>query len=81
MSVVDLKHLNQYPEHCVYLIEQLPYLLVLVDLEYVVAREHGGAGHAEDVVHIQHHVGDVTQRLETEHHLLPWCWRSETITR
>ena len=53
-----------------YLSEQLPQLLVLVDPEHVVAREDGGAGHGEDVVDVEHQVGDVAQGEQAEDHLL-----------
>ena len=53
-----------------YLCEQLPQLLVLVHPEHVVAGEDGGAGHGEDVVHVQHQVGDVAEREKAEDHLL-----------
>ena len=50
--------------------EQLPQLLVLVDPEHVVAGEDGGAGHGEDVVDVEHQVGDVAQGEQAEDHLL-----------
>ena len=53
-----------------HLSEQLPQLLVLVDFEDVVSGEDRGASHREDVVHVQHQVGDVTEGEEAEHHLL-----------
>ena len=56
--------------------EQLPQLLVLVGAQHVVAGEDAGAGHAEDVVHVQHEVGEVGQREQRQHHLLPGRGRS-----
>ena len=50
--------------------EQFPQLLVLVDLKHVVAGEDGGAGHGEDVVDVEHQVGDVAQGEQAEDHLL-----------
>ena len=56
--------------------EELPQLLVLVGAQHVVSGEDGGAGHAEDVVHVQHEVGEVGQREQRHHHLLPGRGRS-----
>ena len=53
-----------------HLSEQLPQLLVLVDFKDVVSGEDWGSGHGEDVVHVQHQVGDVAEGEEAEHHLL-----------
>ena len=61
-----------------YLVEQLPKLFILVDSEDVIAGEDTGASDTEDVVNVQHQVGDVTQGEQTKNNLFSWSGGSET---
>ena len=61
-----------------YLVEQLPKLFILVDSEDVIAGEDAGASDTEDVVNVQHQVGDVTQGEQTKNNLFSWSGGSET---
>ena len=46
-------------------------------MQLLVAREDGGARHADDVVDVDHLGRDMAEGGQAYHHFLSRCWRAE----